>query len=99
MVYVYYALSKGMDLPLIGSVRGGIIALAVVGIFLCAFGFSNIPDWSNPWIIAASLLGVLAIIAIVLGLITASQSVMLFLTVTLVALWFVTTLRHALTPS
>lgn len=97
IVFLAYALSRGISLPLIIGYRGGVIAVGLAGIFLCAFGSRSPQDWSNPWIIVASVLGGLAFIEIVIGLITGTKLPFLFLTGTVTALWLVTTLRHFLT--
>jgi hypothetical protein len=58
------------SLPLIGSGRGALIAVAVLGMAACAVaGIGQAPTigWTNPAIIAGSLIGVLALVLIVAG--------------------------------
>ena len=49
----------------------------------------------GPVLIAASVLGVGALVLIVAGLIVGTEALLVALTIDIVALWFITTWRHA----
>ncbi|HSH32384.1 MAG TPA: hypothetical protein VLB31_02055, partial [Actinomycetota bacterium] len=49
----------------------------------------------GPALIAASVLGAAAVVLIVAGLIVGTEALLVSLTVDIVALWFITTWRHA----
>ena len=92
---LYYAMTKGIDLPVITSYRGAIIALGILGIGMCAFSGGNVAAKAgNPFIVLASILGVIALLLIVYGLFTATKVAFVWLTVTILALWAIATLRH-----
>lgn len=58
------------SLAVIGSGRGALLAVAVLGMAACAVGgIGQAPTigWTNPAIIAGSLIGVLALVVIVAG--------------------------------
>jgi hypothetical protein len=59
------------DLPLVGSGRGALLAVAVLGMAGCSVGgLSRASDlgWSHPFIVVGSVLGVVALVIIVSGL-------------------------------
>jgi hypothetical protein len=59
------------DLPVVGSGRGALLAVAVLGMAGCSVGgLSQAPvlGWSHPYIVVGSILGVVALVVIVSGL-------------------------------
>jgi hypothetical protein len=94
-VLIAFAVTDAWAWPLLGDYRAGTIALAVVGIGMCATGTSMAKaSWSDPLVLIASFLGVLALVFIVAGLFMATVIPFVALAVDIVALWFVSTLRH-----
>jgi hypothetical protein len=70
-VIVAVAAVTTKSLPLIGSGRGALIAVAVIGMTGCAIaGISQAPilGWTHPVIILGALLGVVALAVIAAGL-------------------------------
>jgi hypothetical protein len=58
------------SLPVIGSGRGAVIAVAILGMAACAVGgIGQAPmiGWTNPGVIVGSVIGVLALVVIVAG--------------------------------
>ncbi|HEY3084299.1 MAG TPA: hypothetical protein VGK28_02485 [Candidatus Dormibacteraeota bacterium] len=98
VVLVALAVVYGWGWPLLGDYRAGTIALGVIGMAMCASGsdYSKVKG-SHPLVIAASVLGVAALGLIVAGLIWATAELFVGLAAVIVALWFVTTVRHLLT--
>lgn len=92
---LYYSMSKGITLPLIAGYRSAIIALGIIGIGMCALSGGNTAP-SGPFIILASVGGIVALILIVYGLITGTKFAFILLTVTILVLWAGATLRHLL---
>ena len=99
-VVVALAVTNGWSWPLLGDYRAGTVALAVIGFGMCAAAsdYSTVhgPD---PLVVLASMLGIAALGLIVGGLIWASASIFVWLAVVIVALWFVSTLRHLIAPA
>jgi hypothetical protein len=66
---------------------------------MCRLGMHWITDAKDmvrgPTLIAASVLGATALVLIVAGLIVGTEALLVALTVDIVALWFITTWRHA----
>lgn len=98
-VALYYARVRGIDLPLLSSERIAIVALAVIGIAMCAIGgsgnastFTN--GLSNPWVLVSSVLGATALVVIVAGLITGGKLYVMLLTGIIVLMWLISTVRH-----
>lgn len=59
------------DLPVVGSGRGALLAVAVLGMVGCSVGgLSRAPvlGWSHPFIVVGSILGVVALVVIASGL-------------------------------
>jgi hypothetical protein len=86
--------------PLLSGYRAGTIALGVIGFGMCAIGsdYSTVRGL-DPFVVVAGLLGVAAIGLVIGGLIWATATVFVWLAVTLLLLWLVTTVRHVLTPA
>ncbi|MBI3984748.1 MAG: hypothetical protein HY344_02285 [Candidatus Levybacteria bacterium] len=93
---LYFAMTKGIDVPLISGYRAGILLLAFFGILMCASspGFSS---GSSVLVMAAGVLGFLALILIIYGLVTGTELAFTLLTVTILVLWAISTFRHFIT--
>jgi len=94
-ILVALATTQGWGWPLLGSYRGGVVVLGVLGI-AAGCGYSA-KSWSfrSPFIGLGSLLGFAAMVLLVGGLIAGTETWFVALAVDLLALWFVATLRHA----
>lgn len=90
---LFYAMSRGIELPLITNYRWGVMALALIGIVMCAFSGAG-KGATGPFITIASILGVAALILIVYGLVTGAKIGFVLLSFTILALWVVTTFHH-----
>jgi hypothetical protein len=68
---VAYGAIVNPALPIVGSGRGALLAVAVLGMAGCSVGgLSQAPvlGWSHPYIVLGSMLGVVALVVIVSGL-------------------------------
>ena len=85
--------------PLLGDYRSGTVALAVIGVAMCSAGsdYSTV-RWSQPLVVLASALGLVALALIVAGLIWATAVIFFWLVAVIVTLWMTTTVRHLITP-
>jgi hypothetical protein len=72
--------------------RLGVLTLGVVGIVMCATGAVN--DAGSTLKTALSILGGLAAVLVLVGLITGSSVVFYALAADILALWLLTTMRH-----
>ncbi len=98
VVIVTLAVSQAWSWPLLNSFRAGVIALAIIGIGMCTAGgmrSTETPSFT-PFVAIVSVLGVAALALIIFGLIAGTQAPVVALAVVLVAMWFVTTMDHAL---
>lgn len=75
--------------------RLGVIVLGVIGIMMCALGAGEPMPSGSPWSIGLSIMGGLALVLIIAGLITGSKLVFFALAADILVLWFLATLRHA----
>src|SRR3990172_6732663 len=93
---VTLAVTQSWGWPLLGSYRSGIGVLFVVGMAMCSTGGSSIKDASakGTFLAVASALGAAALLLLVVGLITASETAFVLLAVDIGGLWVVSTLRH-----
>jgi len=98
-VAIALAVTNGWGWPLLGDYRAGTIALAVVGFAMCsaASDYSTV-RWSHPLVVVSAILGVAALGLMIGGLIWATATLFVCFAVVIVALWFVTTVRHLITP-
>jgi hypothetical protein len=98
VVAVMLALTQAWSRPLLGDYRAGVVALTIIGFGMCAAGIgaAQASAFKQPFMIIASVLGVIALGLVILGLIYAAQTLFVALGITLLALWIVTTFDHAL---
>jgi hypothetical protein len=86
--------------PLLGSYRSGTVALGIVGIAMCSFsGWGTAAATERPGrgtVAVGSVLGGLALVLIVAGVIVGSELLFMALAVDTLALWLIATIRHAL---
>jgi hypothetical protein len=99
-VLVALDLTYGWGGPLLGDYRAGTVALAVIGFAMCGaasdYGTVRGPD---PFVVLAALLGIAALGLVIGGLVAPSATMFVWLAVVIVALWFVSTVRHLVTPA
>lgn len=89
MLYVEYVSAK---VPFVNNYRIGSLVLLVVGIAGCAIGSRTVPGAGfNP----VAILGGLAFVLAVVGIITGGKVVFELLAGVIILLWAVTTIKHA----
>jgi hypothetical protein len=95
---VVLAVTQSWGWPLLGSYRSGVGVLGVVGITMCSIGGSSLEasSFRSPLVRLASVLGGVAAVLIVGGLIAGTETLFLALAGDIGVLWAVATLRHAL---
>ncbi|MGW3353012.1 hypothetical protein ACWDA3_57810 [Nonomuraea rubra] len=100
-VAVYVAFTQGADTPIIGDVRGAtgtILLLGLVGGCMLSAAPETY-ERKGPYMVVASTLGGIALLAGVTGLITAAELALAVLFYATMALWLMATVRHALAPA
>lgn len=94
-IALYYAVTKGINLPLISGYRMATLLLGIIGIAMCAFGSGTGATAAHGmWAIVEGALGITALILIIAGLITGTKLTFILLTVTILGLWIMATIRH-----
>ncbi len=88
-----YLQLTGYQFPLISGYRWAIVVLLILGIGMCALS-SATPGASGPFIVIASVLGVLSLILIIAGLIMGTKTMFLAVAGVILVLWAIATLRH-----
>ena len=96
MVAIAVAVISGWDWPLVGSERAAVGALGLIGIATCVVGGGSMTAFKGPFIAVASVLGTAALGLVIAGLVTGSETILVVLTVDIVALWLVATMRHSI---
>lgn len=93
---LYYAKMNNINLPIITSgYRIPIIILGAIGIVMCTVSGGGNPSTSGSIInTIISAAGVLAFIIIVYGVISGAKIAFTLLTIILLGMWLVSTLRH-----
>ena len=88
---VALAVTRSWDWPMLGSYRAG-----VIGWSMCIVGSSRTTySFKGPFVVLASALGGLALLLVIVGLVTGTETPFLLLAVVIEILWLATTLRHA----
>jgi hypothetical protein len=79
----------------------GVIALTILGFAMCFVGLraTDASAFKQPFMIIGSVLGVVALALVIFGLIFATEALFVTLAITLLALWIVTTVDHAVTAA
>ncbi|GIH96298.1 hypothetical protein ACFFMN_39255 [Planobispora siamensis] len=103
IVAVYVAFLQGVDMAIISSVRGVATTILVLG-FVGGCALSSADElyagrrtpMTQLFTAVASLLGVTALVAGIIALAAESEVALAVLFAATIALWFVSTLRHAL---
>lgn len=88
-----YLMLTGYKFPFFTNYRWGILVLILMGGLMCGFS-SDIPNPTSAWLISASILGVIAAVLAVFGLITGSKIAFILLTIVILVLWALATFRH-----
>jgi len=96
----YAAYAAGWAIPVIDDARGATLLIGAVGLTMCIVGGSgSVIASPDAFMVPASVLGGVALLLIIAGLITGwSLAVPLLAAVTLL-LWTISTVRHAMAAS
>ncbi|MGZ8642079.1 MAG: hypothetical protein ACXWYF_11610 [Actinomycetota bacterium] len=91
------AVLQGWGWPLLGSVAAGVGVVGVLGWAMCLLSGAtgSVPSMKDPFTVGMSVLGSIALVLIVVGVITASEGVLVALAAVLVLMWVVSTTAHA----
>jgi hypothetical protein len=97
---VAVAVVQDLDWPLLGSTRSAIVTMGILGYAMCMIGIRGSAMTSGkdlargPFMIAASVLGAIALVLAIVGLVVGTETMAVLLAVDLLVLWMVATLRH-----
>lgn len=97
-VVVYLLWLAGVELPGLGSPRA--VAATILGLGFVASAYAVVPGFdgllggSRSYLVVASALGVVALVAGLLALINASEPMLAALAAATVVLWALATVRH-----
>ncbi len=95
IAYVSYLTYQGVEFPITQNMRVWISIMFVAGLAVCAMTGTPVDQVKkNAMITIASVLGVLAMVIFLWGLITGSKTAVIIMGVDIIALWGVSTLRH-----
>jgi hypothetical protein len=87
------------DWPLLGTDRSAVLALFGVGFVMCQLGRGAIKSTADlvrgPFMTAATVLGAIALVVTVVGIIVGSRALVLVLGTVLVITWALATVHHA----
>lgn len=98
VVLVTLAVTQAWGWPLLGTPRAGVVAVGVLGIAMCSVAGSRAAS-KDPFIVTTTVLAVVTLGLIVAGLIAGTETLLVALAITLVVMWVLTTLRHAIEGS
>lgn len=97
---IAYAKLMGWEVPLIGNWRLATLAIFILGMGTCiVIGSGGGTPESNVWTITAGVLGALALLLLIVGLVIDSKVAFILLAGDIVVLWAVSTLHHMLTSA
>jgi hypothetical protein len=95
-VVAVVAALQGWGWPLLGSIAAGVGVVGVLGWAMCLLSGStrSVPSMKDPFTIAMSVLGSVALVLIIVGVITASEVVLVALAAVIVLMWVASTSAH-----
>jgi hypothetical protein len=87
---------QGWGWPLLGSVAAGVGVVGALGWAMCLLGGATRsgPSMKNPFTVVMSMLGSIALVLIIVGVITGSEGVLVSLAAVTVLMWVVSTTTH-----
>jgi hypothetical protein len=89
-----YLVVQGTHIPFVPNFRIATLVLLILGIGMCAM--SSASGQSSPYVTALGALGFLSLTLIIAGVITGAKLVFLATAVTILVLWLLATVRHAI---
>ena len=104
VVTVMLAVTQAWSWPLLGDYRSGVIALTILGFAMCSAGLqvaegNAATSFKRPLMVVGSVLGIAALALVITGLIFATGALFVALAIVILALWFVTTMDHAVSTT
>jgi hypothetical protein len=95
-VVAVVAALQGWGWPLLGSVAAGVGVVGALGWAMCLLGGAtgSVPSMKNPFTVVMSVLGSIALVLIIVGVITGSEGVLVSLAAVTVLMWMVSTSAH-----
>jgi len=91
---IAYAKIKNFDWPLLASWRLPIIGILLLGFGTCIVVGSGVVPSKDGWTVTASVLGGLAFLLAIIGLIANSKLMFVMLFADMLALWAIATIHH-----
>lgn len=91
---IAYARLQNFDWALLGSWRVGSVALLALGLGTCIAASTGDKPTKNTWTLLASVIGVVALVAALVGIIFGSKLAFIGLFAGIVMLWALTTIHH-----
>lgn len=96
-IFVYRAVTESWGWALLGSYRSGTLVLAGVGLAMCIVGGQLVtPTKTDPMLNLGWLLGSMAFVVTLIGVIAPSKGAFELLAIDVAVLWGVATIRHTL---
>ncbi len=97
-VVAVVAALQGWGWPLLGSIAAAVGVVGALGWAMCMLGGAtgSVPSMKNPYTLVMSVLGSIALILIIVGVITASEGVLVALGAVTVLMWMSSTTTHVL---
>ena len=97
-VVAVVAALQGWGWPLLGSVAAAVGVVGAIGWAMCMLGGAtgSVPSMKDPFTVVMSVLGSIALILIIVGVITASEGVLVALAAVTIVMWMVSTTAHVL---
>jgi hypothetical protein len=95
-VVAVVAAMQGWGWPLLGSIAAAVGVVGAIGWAMCVLGGAtgSVPSMKDPFTIAMSVLGSVALVLIIAGVITASEGVLVALAAVIVLMWVASTSAH-----
>jgi hypothetical protein len=95
-VVAVVAAMQGWGWPLLGSIAAAVGVVGAIGWAMCMLGGAtgSVPSMKDPFTIAMSVLGSVALVLIIAGVITASEGVLVALAAVIVLMWVASTSAH-----
>lgn len=97
-VVAVVAALQGWGWPLLGSIAAGVGVVGAIGWAMCLLGGAtgSVPSMKNPFTLVMSVLGSIALILIIVGVITGSEGVLVALAAVTVLMWVASTSAHVM---
>jgi hypothetical protein len=99
IVGLYYAVTRGVDLPLINTQLSAIVTVGILALIMGFIGMERRDIEEGGWLLGQMIVGIVTLGLFIASLFYATQTMFLAVTVGVIAMWVVGMAHHVTSTS